>query len=346
MRPILRIALLLSSATLAACTYNPPPEPLLNYPEAGVFEVGDTLELTFSEAVNPETLAIRVWTTERGTEGELLPDQQPVLALCRPQQEMCDTTQFVLADDNASATITFDSADIGSPGLPHVLEIVEGLEDPEGNKTGVPYWFSFQFVPEGSTNTDPVEFEEGVYLISSDFTITGIRVTLKFIADMQSLEFGQIAFAGAIGTRKDPSSSERETRDPAEIIVDADDGATLYSTGQVSESDGLRTINILPVDLAMEYFGIDIDIVGLQIQGVVNLSEETGHDRMEGTMNVAEVRVNGRPVDLESQPIFIGDWVPPELIPDGTPQVCGDLCGITENCDPPSDFPPSEFCAD
>ncbi|MCA9565830.1 MAG: hypothetical protein KC561_20175, partial [Myxococcales bacterium] len=131
-----------------------------------------------------------------------------------------------------------------------------------------------------------------------------------------------------------------------DLEVDGDGGSTIYTMGEVSQEGEWRTISLEPTSAALEYFGIEIDIQGLDLQGIVDQSEETGHERIEGTMNVEVLLVNGQVVEFQSQPTFVGVWIEPERVPEGAPSVCGDLCGITERCEPPADFPPSEFCAD
>ncbi len=334
-----------AAALLAsACVYDGPPEVRLVAPEGGTFVRGDPLRLEFSEPIDPSTLVLRIWPNRRDGEGELASGLEPRLPDCTPGSS-CGATRLAVADDARSATLTLDE-ELGRPDVPLILEVAEGLGDEGGAKTGVASLFDFQFRHTRKANEEPVEFDQGVYVIVAEIA-DPIPAVLTLITETRVAPDGRAALAGAEGD--EINGAPKNTRDPANLIVDAGpEGYAVFTGGFVTLDGGERFLETDPIEMTLVLGPIIVAIHDVRINAKIVRSEETGRDRLDGTLSFSSVTLNpgedGFDYPAGNAP-FSADRVPDELVPAGTPQLCGDLCGAVDGiCEPPVDFPPADFC--
>ncbi len=333
------------SLALAACAYDPPPEVTLDVPAEGSFLVGEPLRVHFSEPIDPDTLAIRVWPSERDIEGEIPAGTAPLLDTCRLADSPCGDAALALSEDATSAEIVLARSTLGAPGQPLILEITDDLTDAGGMARGIPEWFDVQFSPRREPNSEPVEFGDGVYIIVAEID-EPVPSIITLITDIRVVPDGSLALAAAEG---DPiGDAPRNTRDPEQLMVDdTDNGFGLHAWGFVQQRDGARFIDTDPIDVNLS-LGVTLVIHDIRISGSIVYDEELGADRIDGTVSFSGLTLN--PGETESSypagtKNFTADRAPDSLVPDGTPRVCGDLCGaVTTQCEPPFDFPGETMC--
>lgn len=331
---------------LAGCTYDPPPEVTIDQPEGGAFLAGDPIRLRFSELISPDSLAIRIWPSERDIEGELPAGTAPLLDTCRLADAPCGDADLTLAEDGASAELLLARDTLGAPGLPLLLEVTRELTDLGGSSRGVPAWFDVQFSPRREPNTEPVDFDDGVYVIVAEID-DPVPAVITLVTDIVVIPDGSLALAAAEG---DPiGDAPKNTRDPSEIDVDTtDNGFALHIWGFVQQRDGARFIDTDPIDVSLS-LGVVLVIRDVRVTGTIVRDDESGSDRIDGTVSFSGITLN--PGESEANypagnTSFTADRAPDALVPEGTPRVCGDLCGgVTAQCEPPFDFPGDAMCS-
>jgi hypothetical protein len=337
---------LLALAALACTPYDPPPDVSLEAPPGGTFVVGTPLRLTFSEPVDPSTLVVRIWPNVRDLEGELPPGTEPLLE-CPWVMAPCGTTELVADDDTlaASATIRLDRAGLGRPNVPLLLEVTSGLTDATGAKRDVPVWFAFQFKPLIGMNEDPVDFDNGIYLIVAEID-DPIPATLHLITDLVVIPDGRLALAGGKGKVVD--GAPKNTHEISEVYIDPTaNGFVAFTQGFVFLTEGERFLETEPLDLRVQNGNIVVAIKELRLTAKV--VDEGGVDRLDGIMSFSELVLNpdfnGGYVYPAGQTSFDSLRIPDADVPEGAPRVCGDLCGaVISQCEPPDDFPDPTIC--
>ena len=166
MRNVL-ISLLALSFT--ACEYNPPPEILTSTPGLGTVtsDVAGDIVITFTEPVKRESVEAALYRRKLNEDGELLPRCQggetkgcvvPLAGPCNVRDE-CQGGTLVLSPDFTKLTMNPDQE--FNPGW-YVLRLAAGLEDMDGNATGVPLDLYFYVSPLGTMG--PTDFQPGVLL--------------------------------------------------------------------------------------------------------------------------------------------------------------------------------------
>jgi hypothetical protein len=154
--------------SVAACEYNPPPEIQSSTPGIGAVttDAGTDIVVRFTEPIDPQTLQATLYLRKLTGEGELLPDcsqggQDCINALAGPCAASgdCPNATLTLSQDNT--VLTFDPDEDFKIGE-YVLRIPAGLEDLDGNASGVPYDVMF-FVSRVGTG-GATTFQPGVYL--------------------------------------------------------------------------------------------------------------------------------------------------------------------------------------
>ncbi len=178
----LKLAILLATA----CTYNPPPEVVLDGPANGHFVLGEPIVLRFSEPVRKDSLVISVWPGQKdlyNVEGELAPGTKPVLKECTAFSSPCGDdggVKVIFLGDRSVAHIQVAPGGLGPAGLPLVLEVMGDLSDDAGNRKGVSRRFDFQIV---ESLWDPLNTYEGPVLMHADFT-SPIKLSQQFYCDL------------------------------------------------------------------------------------------------------------------------------------------------------------------
>lgn len=342
--------LVLAGASLlvaTACeTYEPPPEPHLVRSGGGAYTVGDALTLEFSEAIEPDSLDITLWPSDRGTRRVASEDVEPYEGPCNAVDNGCEQIELELDDDFKSLSITVDEP-LGGMGSHFVMEITDGLQDQEGNATGVSRYFNVRF--RGPTDPDPnanIDVQDGTYIFGGAVN-EPMRAVLTLVSDVKVLPDGRLVVAGAEGDVTDDDASDT-SRDPDIIEVDTTDrGWALFFRGLVVENDEGRRF------METEVFDVVVPVLGhltLYMEEVRLFAEittdEDGHDYFDGTLTYERLLLGDEEFDGDSTPL-IGEYVPEEQAIEGTPTICDNPCGdVIGQCEIPEDFPHPDFCAD
>ena len=353
-------ALLLSLPILAAaCSYEPPPAVTLERPEGAVFELGAPLHLVFSVPIDPETLAVRVWASNKDAENELVRSKGPRLDTCRPKSSPCGKNTLKMDKGNGGATLVLDPEDTGRVDVPLVLEVLPGLTDIQGNRRNIPYLFDVQFAPappvvvDADTSGDssgpelrPMEFEDGVYVILA-LVKDPIPAVLTLITDFKVLDDGRGVLAGVEGD--ETGDAPKETTDPEKLMVDVtEEGYAVFVTMRIDWDGDNRIMTGDPFTLSVAVGPLGIVMKDIRLTGFVN--KDGDHDRIDGTLSISGVTLTltgGTPVEYDAtSTTFEATFVPPDKVPKGTPELCKNLCGAITigQCSPPDGFPGEDFC--
>lgn len=353
--PALLVPLALGAlVALPGCEeYVEPPLVDLDFPPEGTFIEGDSLALTFTEAIEPETLKVRVWRDQRNIEGEMPPDAVPLLDVCTVDTSPCDDqgSAVRVADDGMTAEIVLDPEGIGKPDVPLLVEVLAGLRSVEtGADLGSARIFDFQFKP-AVVQEDPVPFEEGIYLFVSVFD-EPIPNVITLMSDVRVTADGRFYIVGA--ESDEIAGAAQNTRDPEELFIDdTDQGFVVFAVGRIRENDrGERFMETETFEIQLRLLeDLIIQILGLRFTGIVVKNEDTGLDQIQGTLSFEGItlrRGENPPFTYAAgTTTFVADQVPAEHVPEGTPDMCENPCGIVPGqCEPPSPWPPEGVCDD
>ena len=338
-------AVAVATLLIGACTYVPSAEVKIVPPPTGNFVKGDPVILDFDPPIRPDTLAIRIWPGDLDIENEKIADK-PTLERCTLALSPCGTTELEVDDDGKSAVIRLDPEDLGQPDVPLILEIMVGLETTDGGRTKVPIWLDFQFKPNCAAGEE-VPFDEGVYIIVGTIE-EPMPTVLTLISHIRTTEQGEVAVAGAEGD--EIGDAPRNTMNPKELMVDSSkQGFGIFGKGWLCHAEnGDRFFETAPFDVEMVQGSIGILIHNIRLLAKIEKDAETGKDHLSGTLPYESVTITlmGKPAEHEGGTApFEADFVPPLLVPAGTPNVCGELCGsVPSQCNPPADFPGEGFC--
>lgn len=333
--------------TVAGCAeYDPPPLAELQQPEEGAFAEGDQVILKFSEPIDPATFKVRIWPNERDIENEITEGTQPFVDECGADAECGQlTTELV---DGAKELRMSLGEDLGAPGQPLIVELLSGLSDTLGNDTGSPSFWDIQFRTGAGVNSEPVEFDNGNYILLAQVE-EPLPAVLTLMSDLRVLPDGRFVLAGAEGD--EINGAPRNTANPENLVVDeTDQGFTAYATGFVTLDDaGNRLLETEAFDVTLPIGPLEVHMKEVRVFAEIVKNADTGKDRLEGTLSFAEITlVNGDRETTQGggSTALVADYVEPELAPEGLPDVCGDLCGLVVLglCDPPEDFPHPDFC--
>lgn len=349
-----KLSIPLSLLTSFSCqVYNAAPKPSVVFPEGGANLEGDGIELTFSETIDTSTLNLRLWDVERDVENQVPANATPTIKNCSIKS--CDKS--TLSVEKNVATFLLED-DLSKAGKSYVLEVLPGLSDNENRKTSISYFFDIQFRANTSqpiymgmdadTTPEPVEFDNGVYILLAQVE-KPIPAVLTLISKVIVLQDGTFALVGAEGD--EINGDPKNTRNPENLIVDTtDQGYTVYATGKVTSRNGVRTLESDTFNVTLPVGStIAVDMEGVRIFANIAKNPDTGKDQIAGSLSFEKViiRTNGNANEQGGgTTALIADFVPTELIPEGTPTLCGDLCGavVLGQCEPPANFPVPAIC--
>lgn len=326
--------------------YDPPPEATLLQPAAGAFVEGELVQIEFSEAVDAESVRIRLWPNARDIENEIEAGTEPVIEECAAG-ETCGEFTVELSRNRKKLSLTF-AGELGKPGRPYIIELLPGVTDAGGNATGRSRYWDMQFKASGNENVEPVEFDDGVYVVLAQVD-DPIPAVLTLISHIRVLPSGEFALAGAEGD--EINGAPKNTRDPENLVVDeTDQGWTAYATGFVNVTeDGKRLLETEPFHVELPVGPLMVNMENVRLFAEIVKNPDTGKDRLDGTLAFESlVLVNGsnQSVQPGGSTALIADFVPEEIIPPGHPTLCDDLCGaVVGLCEPPEAFPDEAFCA-
>src|SRR5690554_3446628 len=322
-------ALALVSLLSAGCEeYIAPPEARLNLGDNRVAVAEEPLLFEFTKAVDPETMGVRLWPRDRGLRRvPSSPDVEPLAPTCMASEGECDAMTIVLNDEGTEARITLAS-EFARPGSSLILEIVEGLSDPEGFDTGVGYLYNIQFGVSGGDPDANIAFEDGIYILGGSLTISGLNAVLTLVSDLRVKPDGRFALAGAKG-KVDETQVEKTSLDP-EFITIANDNESwaLFARGIIVENEGTRFLTTESFDVSVPVLGVaTVHLKDVVLYADI-IKDENGNDYFDGTLTFADsvVQFPANTVDLPAgQAALVGGQVPEELIPEGTPDMCNDI---------------------
>ena len=343
---------------LSACTYDPPPIVDLPLPSLGLFELGQPLVIEFSEPIQPETLSVRVWPArpeDKNVEDEFLPGVIPVLDACGVNSE-CSNATLQMNEDRRSAELVLLDDRFAEAKFPWVLEVLPGLKDDAGRKTGAAYWFDFQFspaIPGGADSTDggpavEVDWDSGLYLLHAQIE-EPFKVPLNMALDIQSDGFGAFILGGVKLTAVD--GAPKNTTNLSELEVDTtDQGFGVFTSGSITIDGDSRFLATEAFDVDIAISSIKIQLSGMRLTGAVVPEPSTGADRVEGTLTFAGLSLDfgtGDPVTYNGDNTdFFMARIDAAETPVGSGTLCGEPCGeVTSQCTPPEDFPIADYCS-
>lgn len=338
---------------VGACEeYVAPPDVDLDFPPEGTFIEGQSLVLSFTEPIEPDSLRVRIWPDRRDVEGQLPSNITPLLDVCTVATSPCDTegsTLFV-DDDGMRAELALNPEGIGKPDVPLLVEVLPGLVSVQTRANlGRSRMFDFQFKP-AVVAEDPVPFEEGIYLFVSVFD-EPIPNVITLMSDVRVTNDGRIYIVGA--ESDEIAGAAQNTRDPAELFIDvSDQGFVVFAEGRIRENARAeRFIETNTFEIQLKLGPLRIEIFGLRFTGIVVKHGETGGDQIQGTLSFEGIRLStdGNPpfTYAPGTTTFIADQVPDDLVPPGTPDMCESPCGsVPGQCFPPEGWPPDGLCDD
>ena len=341
---LLFACLLPIAVALAACTYNAPPEVEMESVNYNRFLVGEPIPLKFSEPIDPESLAIKVWPGQKALydlEGRLSPEIDPVLDLCTVGTSPCGRNKGValtMMKGGTEAVITVKEGALGGFGEPLVLEVVGDLADSSGHAKGVSAYFDFQVIDEDwntsiipdsdalsdddAVQKEPLGIAEGPHLFYMQAE-SPVKLTQHFWCD---IEMNQMTgFMVALCTDGDAEKDAPvNTMDPAEIYLDTGPEGYIFTfTGLfILDPDEGIIFETNPVVFAQTIGPIYFELRDMILRGRVVVDEETGLSSWNGTMTVSEIyyevgdKGTTYPADMSNFLVF---ELTDEQVPEGLP---------------------------
>lgn len=370
--PIWLLSTAILSATLAACTYDPPPDVRLIAPAQNRFVQGDPIVLAFSEPVATASIEVRVWPGNKDLydiEGEQVPGVAELLPTCTVASSPCPPggVTVSVSADRLRASIDVPPQALGEPGLPLVLEVGGRLSDDAGREKKVARFFDFQIVrqeepPAGDVLGDAAdasagdvpaldrEVAEGPHFFFAQFT-SPIEIAQQFFCDVEvdpvSGDFLMILTDG------DPlDSAPRNTADPKECLLDTgDEGFVFTAWGRLFQaSPGADpSFEAEPFTLGQSIGPIYFELRDMKMHGTVRTLD--GRASWDGTMSVSAVYYKVGDIEQvypADQANFQIRQLTDDEVPAGMPRVCDKApCeAVGGKCDlPPGvDWPDVRFC--
>ncbi len=329
--------------------YDSPPRASLVLPEGGAWEEGQAVLINFSEPINVDTLKMRIWEDVRDIEGQLPASAAPLVDNCTVGS--CGEVVVALSEDRTGLSLVLPTDGIGKAGKPLLLQLMSGLEDGEGNPTGSAPLFTLQFrVPEeeeGCKNLEPVQFDSGTFILGASVT-KPLPAILTLISDVKVTADGTFVLVGAEGD--EIMGASKNTLNPDELFVDETKlGFTLYVKGKVCQRDAQRLLETDIFNVRIPLGDITVVLSNVRLVAEIKKDEATAKDKIEGTLSfeAAQLIRGARTTNLAGgNTPLVGVFVPAEKRPEGTPELCGDLCGAVELglCEPPEGFPGAGVC--
>lgn len=340
-------ALALTASGCAA--YDSPPRASLVLPEGGAWEEGQAVLINFSEPINVDTLKMRIWEDKRDEELEFLADVAPLVDDCKVGS--CGDVVVTLSEDKTTLSLVLPADGIGKAGNPLLLQLMSGLEDEEGNPTGSAPLFTLQFrapmEEDGCKNLEPVAFDSGTFILGASVT-KPLPAILTLISDVKVTADGTFALAGAEGD--EIMGASKNTINPDELFVDETSlGWTLFVKGKVCQREEQRLLETSVFDVRIPLGDITVVLLNVRLVAEIKKDEATNKDKIEGTLSfeTAQLIRGARTTNLAGgNTPLVGVFVPAEKRPEGTPELCGNLCGAVELglCEPPEGFPGAAVC--
>ena len=292
---------------LAACEYDPPPMIIESTPALGsvTTDTGTDIEIRFSEPIARESIQATLYRRKLDEEGRLLPRCEegetaecitPVAGPCTVRNDCPNATMILVPDSNE---LRFDPDHELTPGE-YVLRLGAGLEDHEGNATGVPLDLFFMVSPEGE---GPTTFQPGVLITWLDLDQPfdfPIEVYWHIRVDPDT---GEIYGGGCDGDPLDPDGErifDHTLWKPVPYLDQA--GFKIMFSGtvhdaQVEDAHGRLVDGYI---LETEPFYIycaepEVEVIDGSIAVTIAYDEELGRQVVEGTLTSGETYIFDTP---------------------------------------------------
>lgn len=258
---------------VGACDdYNPPPEPTLVQPTVGFWTSVAPIEIVFTEPIDPASLVITVWPSEKDIEGNFRPDVKPLVENCSLATSPCGVLTLSLDEPARKATIVQNDAFEAYEGKPLVLEVHAGLSDPQGRRRHVKTEFDFQINPLCGNQAIDIDLETGAMTLVANLQVLPIwlHMVLDFGIDKTN---GKALVVGTFARLKpaDPSYPTNFPYPGAHTPELGETGwAVAFQACIVKQTDGTYFLQSEPFDVNITVLNsIPVTLSGFTVQGTL-----------------------------------------------------------------------------
>lgn len=347
---------LLAASPLAACEeYDPPPEVTLVQPSVGFWTAVTPIELVFTESIDPASLVLTIWPSERDIEGNFRPDVQPIVANCSLATTPCNGLMLSLNENATRATIIQNEVFADREGVPMVIEIHAGLKDLVGRTRKVATFFDFQINPQCGNQPVDIDLDSGVISLTANLQVLPIwlQMLLDFAIDEDTGRFRVIGTFARVASGREPPLPTNYNHPDGLVAEITDVGWAVTFTGcLVEQAPGQFFIQSDPFDVSITVLNIiPVTLTGFQVQGTLRPGgAEDGRDFASGTLSTSGGSFGDPPNAVA--PIttaWDGFGLRPSEVPDALPRVCeedpcAELRAAGGDCQVPAGFDPGPVC--
>lgn len=335
------LAVVLITTACDSFSYDPPPQTRVLKPANNVWYKETPYVLQFTEAINPDSLVISIYTNDRDYEQNRT--GEPILADCHATGEPCDDSGFTLTmnEDNTQAIITFGDLFFCRDGIPYILVVHAGLADEAGRTRNVEDEFAIQVTPESTSEESDLVLQTGVFALSAQLPteLLGIwlHIWLDVVIDPATGTFVGIGSYAKIDI--DGEAVANETR-PQYHVLPLDNTAwavTFDGFVQKQTCLGGYLIQSNPFDMQINVLGsIPLTLNDFTLSGTLfpdGEETENGCTRYDGrdvicgsiTASSGSYEIVGNVTNINEQNIaFVAHGASEEEIPEGMPRNCMD----------------------
>lgn len=365
-RAVAPLALIaLGSLGPTACEeYDPPPEARLVQPAIGYWTSATPIEILFSEAIEPSSLVITIWPSDKDLEGNFRPNVKPLIEGCSLATSPCGGVVLTLDEPAKKATLIQNEAFKDREGTPLVLEIHEGLADPAGRQRKVGTQFAFQVNPRCGNEPIDIELETGVITLVANLQV--LPIWLHMMLDLAiDKDTGKVVVVGTFA-RVEQGHPTNYPYPAVHLPELGDTGWAVTFTGcLVAQGGGTYFLQSDPFDVSITVLNtIPVTLSGFQVQGtivpggavVADCADAPGacegRDKGSGTLSTSGGRFGDPPTEVE--PIttaWTGFGFTAEELAEfpGLPRVCAEAPCTTMSanggdCQLPDPWEPGEVC--
>lgn len=325
-------------AIVSGCdVYDPPPEARLVQPTAGFWTDASSVEIRFSEPVDPATIKVSVWPSEFDIEGEFRPNVQAIIADCTLASSPCNLgLALQLSDDRTVLTLTQNDAFAEYQGKPLVIIVHRGLRDGNGRERRVDTMFDFQVNPRCGNEPIDIDMTSGVITMAANLQVLPIMLYMYFDIAIDP-ETGRALLVGTFARIKQEVAESRKGSyhpDDLEPELGSSAWAVQFTACVVKQPTGGLFIQSDPFDVNITVLGaIPITLSDFMVQGtIVERNDPDGRDVASGTLSTSggSFALGDEPTPVD--PIttaWNGLGVFSDEIQDGMPRTCdSDPCAV------------------
>jgi hypothetical protein len=339
----------------AACeTYDPPPEATLVQPEQGFWTDASPIEIRFTEAIDPKTLALAVWPSDLDVEGQFRPGVVPLISGCTLTTSPCSGLGVTLNDARDVLTLTQNDAFAAVEGRPLVIILSPGLADAAGRVRRVETRFDFQVNPRCGNEPVDLNLASGVMTMAANLQVLPIWLYMYLDLAVDPAT-GRARVVGTFARLKDTAlTGNNYDPDDFQAELGPTGWAVEFGGCVVKQPDGGFFFQSEPFDVNIMALGaIPITLAGFTVQGtLIEGGGEGGRDGGSGTLSTSGGSFGEPPTPID--PIttaWNGLGLGADEIPAGLPRVCvADPCATMDanggDCQLSVPWAPGEFCPD